>query len=98
MGRTKQTPVRKNSLARRIAAGKIAAAKRKYSSRQVKLAHENFYSGKIGNPRQRYRFLKQKRYDRQSVINPTFSDTTQPVIAVLGKARKGSKRNPITII
>jgi hypothetical protein len=92
MGRTKQTPVRNKT--RKSA---YAAAKRKYSSRQVKLAHENFYSGKIGKPRQGYRFLKLKRINMQKAINPTFSDTDQPVIAVMGRAKRGSRRNPITI-
>lgn len=89
MGRTKQTPVRKKY-------SPYTAAKRKYSSRQVKLAHANFYSHKMGNPKQRYRFIR--RFDRQSAINPTFSDTTQPVISVMGRGRRGSSRsNPIIL-
>ncbi len=129
MGRTKKTPVKNNSIIRRV-----AAAKRKYSSSQVKLGHNP-----VQNPR--FRFLKRKiprgtttldrhlrwldfntsrlhahlspstvntahfpagrriraGFTMQDAINPTFSDTTQPVIAVLGPARPGSRRNPITI-
>jgi ribosomal protein L4 len=123
MGRTKQTPKKNSSLA-----SKIAAAKRKYSSSQVKLGHTRFHP-KPRVPKgtttveQKLRALTvntsklharlnpsyvKKGYFRsgrrirdfrlQNAINPTFSDTDQPVIAVLGKARKGSKRNPITII
>ena len=87
MGRTKQTPVRKKYLR--------TYGKRKYTSSQVKLAHARFYSHKVGNPKQRYRFIR--RFDRQSAINPTFSDTTQPVISVIGRARGSSRSNPIIL-
>lgn len=128
MGRTKKTPVKNNSIKRRV-----AAAKRKYSSSQVKLGHnlnktyKPFLKRKI--PRgtttvdRHLRWLDfntsrlhahlnpstvntahfpagtriRAGFTMQDAINPTFSDTTQPVIAVLGPARPGSRRNPITI-
>jgi hypothetical protein len=133
MGRTTKTPKKNNSLKR-----KIASAKRKYSSSQVKLGHKVHY---FNNPN--YRLVGHKRripkgttsvdrqlralnlnasklharlnpssvdqryfpagrrvradFRMQQAINPTLSDTDQPVIAVLGRAKRGSRRNPITI-
>jgi len=129
MGRTIQTPKKNSSLTR-----KIAAAKRKYSSRQVKLGHKIHY---FNNPK--YRFLNKRKpkgtttverklqeldikagklharlnpsyvkkgsfkkgiradFRLQNALNPTLSDQDQPVIAVLGRAKRGSRRNPITI-
>jgi hypothetical protein len=121
MGKTKQTPKKNNSLKR-----KIVAAKRKYSSSQVKLGHTKFHPPRkipkgtttvdtllrtmdvnasklhaLLNPSKVKKGYFKKRlragFRMHDAINPTFSDQDQPVIAVLGKARKGSRRNPITI-